>query len=240
MRPPEKPVPVLDQASKRSPATPSRGRPRRGRPRADQAGQVEERIITAASSLFLQQGFGRTTLDQVAEAAHAGKTTLYGRYPTKEALFSAVVLRYVDELQARMAIVPTSGTMRERLVKVGIALADLTLAEESIALMRLTIAEAKAFPELGHEGFRIGFGGCVRCIAECLATDGSDAAVAEATPMAARFVEMALHPLYMHAFSGADLAGLRERATRDVPEVAEILLSRRPEPTCSPPTPSVS
>lgn len=45
--------------------------------------------------------------------------------------------------------------------------------------------------------------------------------------MAARFVEMALHPLYMHAFSGADLAGLCERATRDVPEVAEILLNGR-------------
>lgn len=240
MRSPQKSVPVLDQASKRSPSKPPSDRPRRGRPRADQAGQVEARIIAAASTLFLEQGFGRTTLDQVAEAAHAGKTTLYGRFPTKEALFSAVVLRYVDELQARMAIVPTSGTVKERLVQVGIALADLTLAEESIALMRLTIAEAKAFPELGHEGFRIGFGGCVRCIAECLATDGYDAAVTEATPLAARFVEMALHPLYMHAFSGADLAGLCERATRDVPEVAEILLGRRPDPSCSPPRPSAS
>nr|WP_318784636.1 TetR/AcrR family transcriptional regulator C-terminal domain-containing protein [Methylobacterium sp. FF17] len=120
--------------------------------------------------------------------------TLYGRFPTKEALFSAVVLRYVDALQVRMAIVPTSGTLKERLVQVGIELANLTLAEESIALMRLTIAEAKVFPELAREGFRIGFGGCVRCIAECLATDASDAAVAEATPMAARFVEMPSTP----------------------------------------------
>lgn len=97
-------------------------------------------------------GFGRTTVDQIADLAHTGKTTLYGRFPTKEALFSAVVLRYVDELQARMAIVPTNGTPKERLVQVGIELANLTLAEESIALMRLTIAEAKAFPELGREG----------------------------------------------------------------------------------------
>ena len=240
MRSPRKSVPALDQASKRTPSTPSPDRPRRGRPRADQAGQVEERIIIVASSLFLEQGFGRTTLDQVAEHAHTSKSTLYGRFPTKEALFAAVVRRYVDGLQARMAIVPTSGTLKERLVQVGIELANLTLAEESVALMRLTIAEAKAFPELGHEGFRIGFGGCVRCIAECLATDATDEAVAQATPMAVRFVEMALHPLYMHAFSGADLAGLCERATRDVPEVAEILLSRRPDPSCSTPTPSAS
>ena len=225
MRPPAKSVQILDQSGKRTPVPSSPDRPRRGRPRADQAGQIEERIITVASSLFLEQGFGRTTVDQIADLAHTGKTTLYGRFPTKEALFSAVVLRYIDELQARMAIVPTNGTRKERLIQVGIKLANLTLAEESIALMRLTIAEAKAFPELGREGFRIGFGGCVRCIAQCLATDGSDAAVTDATPMAARFVEMALHPLYMHAFSGADLAGLCERATRDVPEVAEILLN---------------
>ncbi|GJD73903.1 hypothetical protein CFIICLFH_2133 [Methylobacterium goesingense] len=227
MRPPAKSAPILDQSGKRTPVHSSPDRPRRGRPRADQAGQIEERIITVASSLFLEQGFGRTTVDQIAELAHTGKTTLYGRFPTKEALFSAVVLRYVDVLQARMAIVPTSGSLKERLVQVGIELANLTLAEESIALMRLTIAEAKAFPELGREGFRIGFGGCVSCIAECLATDASDAALAEATPTAVRFVEMALHPLYMHAFSGADLSGLCERATRDVPEVAEILLSGR-------------
>ncbi|MHC2001829.1 hypothetical protein ACYQR9_15520 [Methylobacterium sp. CM6241] len=45
--------------------------------------------------------------------------------------------------------------------------------------------------------------------------------------MAARFVEMSLHRLYMHAFSGANLAGLCEQTTRDVPEVAEILLNGR-------------
>ncbi|MBK3404160.1 TetR/AcrR family transcriptional regulator [Methylorubrum populi] len=181
-------------------------------------------MLAAATALFLEQGFGRTTLDQVAETAHTGKTTLYGRYPTKEALFAAVVHRYVDELQAKMAFVPAGGTLRERLVQVGVELAEFTLTPESIALMRLTFAETVAFPELGREGFRIGFGGCVRCVAECLAEDGSEAALEAATPMATRFVEMALHPLYMHAFSGADLAGLRERAARDVAEVTEILL----------------
>jgi hypothetical protein len=82
--------------------------------------------------------------------------------------------------------------------------------------------------EWASEG-RIGFGGCVRSSAECFATEGC-AAVANATAMAARFVEMVLHPLRMHAVSGADLAGLRDLAPRDVSEVAEILLRRRPGP----------
>lgn len=218
----------MDQPRKRSSSTPSPARQGRGRPRADQAGQVEERILAAASLLFLEQGFARTTLDQVAEAAHMGKSTLYGRFPDKEALFKAVVVRYVDELQARMAGVERNGPLKERLIQVGIEIANLTLQPESIALMRFTIAEGQAFPDLAREGFRIGFGGCVRCVAECLAEGASEEAVAGATPEASRFVEMALHPLFMHAFSGMDLAILRERASRDVPEVAEILLGRRP------------
>ncbi len=199
--------------------------PRRGRPRTDQAGQVEQRILDAAAATFLAQGFGRTTLDQVAEVAHVSKTTLYGRFPTKELLFAAVVSASVQTLQVQMNFTPTNGSLKERLIQVGIGLAAATLTPESIALMRVTAAETDAFPEVAREGFRIGFDGCVRCIAECLAVTASEDAIAAVTPMAVRFVEMALHPLYMHAFFGADLVKLRDRAVRDVAEVAEILLA---------------
>jgi endonuclease III len=207
--------------------------PRRGRPRADHAGQVEQRILDAAAATFLTQGFGRTTLDHIAEVAHVSKTTLYGRFPTKEVLFAAMVSAAVQTFQSRMALTPTAGTLKERLIQMGIELAEATLTPESIALMRVTSAEADAFPEVARQGFRIGFDACVRCIAECLAVTASDGAeasllpekIATVTPMAARFVEMALHPLYMHAFFGADLAHLRHRAVRDVAAVAEILLA---------------
>lgn len=206
--------------------------PRRGRPRADQAGQVEQRILDAAAATFLAQGFGRTTLDQIAEVAHVSKTTLYGRFPTKEVLFAAVVSASVQTFQVQMNFTPTGDTLKERLIQVGIGLAAATLTSESIALMRVTSAETDTFPEVAREGFQIGFDACVRCIAECLAATASEnagalllpEAIAAVTPMAVRFVEMALHPLYMHAFFGADLVYLRDRAVHDVAEVTEILL----------------
>lgn len=201
--------------------------PRRGRPRADQAGQVEQRILDAATATFLAQGFGRTTLDQIAEVAHVSKTTLYGRFPTKQVLFAAVVSASVQTLQVQMNLTPTGGTLKERLIQVGIGLAAATLTPESIALMRVTSAETDAFPEVARQGFQIGFGACVRCVAECLAATTSEDAIAAVTPMAVRFVEMALHPLYMHAFFGAELGYLRDRAVRDVAEVTEILLATR-------------
>ena len=66
---------------------------KKGRPSNAMAGDVEERILDAASAMFLQHGFGGTSLERIAEAAGAGKATLYSRYSGKEALFSAVVTR---------------------------------------------------------------------------------------------------------------------------------------------------
>lgn len=200
---------------------------RRGRPRREDAGEVEERILNAASAVFHEHGFGRATMDQIAEAARAGKTSLYSRYPTKAELFAAVVRRSSAQFAERMSIVITTGSLRERMIATGIELADATLTAESIALMRSTSAEAEAYPDVAQEGFAIGFGECVRSVAASLADPGAldpDTELARVTPVATRFVEMALHPLYMHAFFGADLEVLRERARAEVVQVADVLL----------------
>ena len=76
-------------------------RPRLGRPHADQAGEVEVRILNAAELYFLQQGYARTTLEQIAALARIGNTTLYKRYRNKEELFTAVLQRSVHTERLR-------------------------------------------------------------------------------------------------------------------------------------------
>lgn len=205
--------------------SPDTSRPRRGRPRADQVGEVDRRILDAAARLFLEQGYGRTTLDQVVDASRASKTTLYARFASKEELFGAVVRRDAQNFSELTAGIHGEGTGLERLVFAGRRLAELTLTESSIALMRVTAAESGTLPQLAQEGFRIGFGECVRCIALALASDETEENVRASTSRAQRFVELALHPLYMHAFFGADLADLRRRAHREIPAVAEAMLA---------------
>nr|WP_269781563.1 TetR/AcrR family transcriptional regulator [Nocardia bovistercoris] len=179
--------------------------------------------MDAATAIFYEQGYGRTTFDLVAESARTSKTTLYSRFPTKRDLFSAVVRRSVVALTAQIAAISSDGSVLDRVVATGIAVADATLTPDSIALMRLTAANADEFPDVAQDGFRIGFGECVRCVAEALA-GGPQQVTAQVTATAERFVEMALHPLYMHAFFGADLGRLRERARVDVPGVVRIIL----------------
>ena len=215
-----------DEIDRAEPVHQATGRPRGGRPRADQAGEVDRRILDAASELFRQLGYQRTTFEQVAESARASKSTLYARYPTKEDLFTAVVRRDTDIFAGQTVEGAPEGPVLERLIIAGDQLAETTLTPENIGLMRITAAEATTFPDLANDGFRIGFGECVRRI-EVVVAHGPDA-VPDPGAVARRFVEMALHPLYMHAFFGADLAELRLRARHDVARVAKILLAEVP------------
>lgn len=55
--------------------------------RAAAAAQTRAKIREAASALFVEQGYGATTMKAVARRAEVGERTLYDAFPTKAALF---------------------------------------------------------------------------------------------------------------------------------------------------------
>jgi AcrR family transcriptional regulator len=59
--------------------------------RQAQVARTEERIIAAATELFLADGYLTTTLEAVAGRAGVGARTVYVRFGTKAALFKRVV-----------------------------------------------------------------------------------------------------------------------------------------------------
>jgi AcrR family transcriptional regulator len=59
--------------------------------RQAQIRQTEERIIAAATELFLADGYVTTTLEAIARRAQVGARTVYVRFGTKAALFKRVV-----------------------------------------------------------------------------------------------------------------------------------------------------
>jgi AcrR family transcriptional regulator len=69
------------------------GHVNRGMPslREAQIAQTEERIVAAATELFLADGYVPTTLEAVAKRAQVGARTVYVRFGTKAALFKRVV-----------------------------------------------------------------------------------------------------------------------------------------------------
>jgi AcrR family transcriptional regulator len=59
--------------------------------RQAQIAQTEQRILAAATELFLADGYVATTLEAVAKRARVGARTVYLRFGTKAALFKRVV-----------------------------------------------------------------------------------------------------------------------------------------------------
>jgi AcrR family transcriptional regulator len=197
---------------------------RLGRPRADQAGEVEDRILWAAEQFFLRQGYARTSLEQIAASARIGNTTLYKRYRNKEELFMAVLHRSVETAVAKLAVVQGGGPARQRLRDVGIAMARTALTRDVIAIMRISAAEAETFPEVARMGYRLGFDASVSLAAKAIAGNDLTEDLATAIPAAERFVELALHPLELQGMFGGDLEQLRLRIEPSVDDAIEVLL----------------
>jgi len=123
--------------------------PRAGRPSREQAKLLGDRILDIATGLFLEIGYGDTTIELVAEKARISKRTLYHRYPDKAALFGTVVKRIVGRLRPPdVSGLFIGGTLEEILVRLAGIILRAALNPQALALHRIILAEATRFPEL--------------------------------------------------------------------------------------------
>ena len=105
--------------------------------------------VRAATDLFLEQGYERTSLQQIAKRADVSSATLFKRYPTKAALFAAMVEEFW-ELEDRCQGATAVGDPRHGLTKIGLDYAHRMRRPEMVAIYRLIISEALRFPDLGQ------------------------------------------------------------------------------------------
>jgi AcrR family transcriptional regulator len=190
---------------------------RPGRPPRELAGEVDARILDAARVVFLERGLAGASMDEIASLARAGKPTIYARFPTKEALFTAVVMRSVSDKIARVeTYVPTGETIEERLASVGETILHRALVGDTIGLLRLAIAEARRFPDLASSVYRMarerGREAVARLLGEVEQSDEfgmlsafAPERLATTTPF---FRDLVLMPLIMRALFGEKLDAL--------------------------------
>lgn len=119
------------------------------------AADNRESILEAATELFFDLGYDRTSLTRVADIAGVSKATLFKQFPAKADLFEAAVLRagYSEELELPG---PVSGDPSEALILFGHAYSDLLIRPRISALIRTIIAESPRFPELRDKTFDFG------------------------------------------------------------------------------------
>lgn len=125
-------------------------------------------IIEAAKQLFLEAGFGPTSMDAVAERAGVSKRTIYSHFESKEALFDSIMSQMCSVLgaaiqeqidlmmaKAEKATGPDP-EMAEMLQVLGARFLTLIADPTDVALFRIIIGEASRFPQLGREFFEKG------------------------------------------------------------------------------------
>lgn len=106
-------------------------------------------VLEAALDQFAARGFAATRMEDVAAAAGLSKAALYLYFPSKDALFRALVERRIRPLQAHLEAVaaadldPIAG-LRAITTAWSQAMDDPRLA----AIPRIVLAEASRFPEI--------------------------------------------------------------------------------------------
>lgn len=119
------------------------------------AGQKRAAILQAATRLFLDAGYDGTSLARIAEAAGVSKSTLFKQFPTKAALFDAIVTEsWMAEDDGDPD--PSAGDLRAGLTAIGHRYVALLTRPGMAALFRIVIAELPRFPELGEAQFNRG------------------------------------------------------------------------------------
>jgi AcrR family transcriptional regulator len=83
--------------------------------RAD-AKRNRDRIVEVARPLVRQKGIDAVSMDEIAKAAEVGPGTLYRHFPTKEALYDAILEAWVEQVNDVVDKALTSGTPREQLL----------------------------------------------------------------------------------------------------------------------------
>jgi AcrR family transcriptional regulator len=205
-----------------------------GRPPQKLAGEVDERILGAARQVFLERGLAGASIDEIASRARAGKPTVYARFPNKEALFAAVVLRNVADAMGRFeGNLPAGTTIEERLAGLGTSVLHWALSGGTIDLMRVSIAEARRFPDLASSVHRMARERGEEMLAKLLAEVAQANALAALPAFAPEhlvtttrfFMDLVFFPLIRRALFGERLSILRAEVEPHVTQGVKFFLT---------------
>lgn len=133
------------EPGRRTPGLPDNGLPETGLPAQRPAGEVRERILTAAVDLFAANGYDATSVSQVVARAGVTKGALYHYFSAKDDLLFEIYHQLLTEQLASL----------ERILGMGLDPAS-ALREIIRSLIETTAGEARAVAVFAREGARLG------------------------------------------------------------------------------------
>jgi len=116
-----------------------------------------QQILAGARQVFLEHGFDAASMNDIVRAAGVSKGTVYAYFPSKEKLFEAMVYQDRRRQAEQSVIILDDGRPVEQVLnELGLRMVHLMSSEESIAQVRIVIAAANKFPEIGRSFYEAG------------------------------------------------------------------------------------
>lgn len=125
---------------------------RAGRPTREEAKQLDETVRECALRLFLERGYDGTSMDAIASEAGTTKASLYARFASKEAIFSAVLAWATRQSDGPVQDPPAPDLddLEGALTAIAHAARRRALDPSIVRLGQVAIAHASRFPEIAR------------------------------------------------------------------------------------------
>lgn len=121
----------------------------RGRPQVRCDDETRKVIILAAERQFCDLGYETANINVIAQNSGVSTKTLYRLFPTKADLFERVISLRIDEFVIEVDEENLDAmSLKAGLVRLLAAYGHLVLAADTIAIIRLVLAEAERFPQI--------------------------------------------------------------------------------------------
>lgn len=184
-------------------------------------------IHDAAARLFLEHGYGVTSMDAVAREAGVSKATLYAHYSSKAQLFAEMIeaeCRQRSELLNLSVADPMNP--RETLRHFGREFLSIVLSPEGLAIHRIVIAETPRFPELGRAFYDAGPRRMLDALAGYLrsATERGTLDVPEPRMAAGHFISLVRSDMYLRRQLMVDDGGEADDVDRALEAAVTVIL----------------
>lgn len=128
--------------------------PRDGHSRSDEKAR---QILDGARRVFLADGFDAASMNEIARVAGVSKGTLYVYFASKQALFAATIRD--ERRQQAEQMTPLNGDcvdVAAGLTAFGVGLMRRMTSPHIVAQVRIVIAVAPKFPEIGRAFYESG------------------------------------------------------------------------------------
>jgi AcrR family transcriptional regulator len=156
-------------------------------------------IVREARRHFMSEGYAATRIEPIARAAAVSTATLYGYFPSKADLFSAVIANASEDFSEQMKTVRhVEGDARTQLTRFAVAYAGFMGDPFVRSVFRLVMAERPRFRDVAMGFFdkgRTDFGAPLMAALKTLA-DRGELRFEKASWAAGQLMGMIEHPVF--------------------------------------------